>query len=264
MTRCCCGSLIPASFPTRPSPVHPVKGYAHGPAGSRRVGACPSTSPASAACSRRWATATSTSTGRPGRSSRRAWPGRSRRRCGCRCPIGTDRSRLGRADALVDAARRAFADLVGGEPGGVILGPNMTTTTYGVARPWPRPGRSATRSWSAGSTTTRTCGPGSPPPSGRRDRALGRGGHRDLRAARVAVRRAHHPADPAGRGDRGRNAVGTRPDVRRIAERAHRVGALVYVDGVHATAHGPVDMAGLARTSGPPARTSGVARTCPR
>ena len=41
------------------------------------------------------------------------------------------------------------------------------------------------------------------------------------------------------------NAVGTRPDVRAIAERAHRVGALVYVDGVHATAHGPVDMAAL-------------------
>ena len=39
------------------------------------------------------------------------------------------------------------------------------------------------------------------------------------------------------------NAVGTRPDVRSIAERAHAVRALVYVDGVHATAHGPVDMA---------------------
>jgi selenocysteine lyase/cysteine desulfurase len=39
-----------------------------------------------------------------------------------------------RADALVDAARRAFADLVGGEPTGAILGPNMTTLTYAISR----------------------------------------------------------------------------------------------------------------------------------
>ncbi len=39
-----------------------------------------------------------------------------------------------RADALIDAARRAFADLVGGEPAGVVLGPNMTTITYALAR----------------------------------------------------------------------------------------------------------------------------------
>src|SRR5258708_39629847 len=39
-----------------------------------------------------------------------------------------------RADALVDAARRAFADLVGGNPRGAMLGPNMTTITYNLAR----------------------------------------------------------------------------------------------------------------------------------
>ena len=41
------------------------------------------------------------------------------------------------------------------------------------------------------------------------------------------------------------NAVGTRPDVRAIADRAHQAGALVHVDGVHATPHGPVDMTSL-------------------
>jgi cysteine desulfurase family protein (TIGR01976 family) len=41
------------------------------------------------------------------------------------------------------------------------------------------------------------------------------------------------------------NAVGTRPDVRSIADRAHQVGALMHVDGVHATPHGPVDMVAL-------------------
>src|SRR5205814_5813551 len=41
------------------------------------------------------------------------------------------------------------------------------------------------------------------------------------------------------------NVLGTRPDVAAIAAKAHAAGALVYVDGVHATAHGPVDMAAL-------------------
>src|SRR5215467_3549159 len=38
-----------------------------------------------------------------------------------------------RSDELVTEARRAVADLVGGEPDGVILGPNMTTLTYRMA-----------------------------------------------------------------------------------------------------------------------------------
>jgi selenocysteine lyase/cysteine desulfurase len=41
------------------------------------------------------------------------------------------------------------------------------------------------------------------------------------------------------------NATGTRPDVAAVAERAHAVGALVHVDGVHATPHGPVDARAL-------------------
>lgn len=41
------------------------------------------------------------------------------------------------------------------------------------------------------------------------------------------------------------NLLGTQPPVARIAERAHAVGALVYVDGVHATAHAAIDTAAL-------------------
>jgi cysteine desulfurase family protein (TIGR01976 family) len=41
------------------------------------------------------------------------------------------------------------------------------------------------------------------------------------------------------------NAIGSRPDVRAIADRAHAVGALAYVDGVHATPHVPTDMRAL-------------------
>jgi selenocysteine lyase/cysteine desulfurase len=41
------------------------------------------------------------------------------------------------------------------------------------------------------------------------------------------------------------NVLGTRPDVAAITARAHDAGALTYVDGVHAAAHGPVDAAAL-------------------
>ncbi|MET8167666.1 cysteine desulfurase-like protein [Streptomyces sp. NPDC005329] len=41
------------------------------------------------------------------------------------------------------------------------------------------------------------------------------------------------------------NVLGTRPPVRRIADRAHEVGALVFVDGVHYTAHHLVDVPAL-------------------
>lgn len=41
------------------------------------------------------------------------------------------------------------------------------------------------------------------------------------------------------------NLLGTRPNVRAIADAAHAVGALVYVDGVHATAHGVIDVQAL-------------------
>ena len=48
-----------------------------------------------------------------------------------------------RADGIVDAARLAVADLVGGDPAGVVLGQSMTANTYvmanALARTW-RPG----------------------------------------------------------------------------------------------------------------------------
>jgi selenocysteine lyase/cysteine desulfurase len=41
------------------------------------------------------------------------------------------------------------------------------------------------------------------------------------------------------------NAIGTRPEVRAISELAHAAGALVYVDGVHATPHFAIDVGAL-------------------
>ncbi len=38
------------------------------------------------------------------------------------------------------------------------------------------------------------------------------------------------------------NTLGTRPDIKSIAEAVHKVGALIYVDGVHLTPHASVSM----------------------
>jgi cysteine desulfurase family protein (TIGR01976 family) len=148
-----------------------------------------------------------------------------------------------RSTAIVEEARRAVADLVNGTPEGVVLGPNMTTLTFHVAdalsagwsagdeivvtsldhdaniRPWviaaQRAG--ATVRWAEFDTNT-----GELPPE-RFEKLIGD------RTRLVAVTAAS-------------NAIGSRPDVRAIADRAHVAGALVYVDGVHATPHVPTDM----------------------
>jgi cysteine desulfurase family protein (TIGR01976 family) len=148
-----------------------------------------------------------------------------------------------RADALVDAARRAFADLVGGEPGGVILGPNMTTITYGLAR-------ALAKSWKVGDevvlsrldhdanvrpwlTAAKSAG------------AVVRWAEIDIETCELPEWQYDSLITPRTRliaVTAASNAVGTRPDVRSIADRAHEVGALMHVDGVHATPHMPIDV----------------------
>jgi cysteine desulfurase family protein (TIGR01976 family) len=152
-----------------------------------------------------------------------------------------------RAGAIVDGARRAVADLVGAaEPDGVLLGPNMTTLTYRLAytlgatwrpgdevvvsrldhdanvRPWVQVAEraGATVRWAEVDLATGELA------AAQYDDLLG------VRTRLVAVTAAS-------------NVLGTRPDVAAIAAKAHAVGALMYVDGVHATPHGPVDVAAL-------------------
>jgi cysteine desulfurase family protein (TIGR01976 family) len=151
-----------------------------------------------------------------------------------------------RADAVVAGCRAAVADLVGGDPDGVILGPNMTTLTYrlahALASTW-RPGDEVVLSRLDHDANVRPW-----------VQVAERSGA-TVRFAEVDVDTGELPADQyAGLvGERTRlvavsaasNILGTRPDVAAIAATAHAAGALVYVDGVHATAHGPVDMAAL-------------------
>ncbi|HYY78279.1 MAG TPA: cysteine desulfurase-like protein [Actinomycetes bacterium] len=151
-----------------------------------------------------------------------------------------------RAGEAVAACRRAVADLVGGDPDGVVLGPNMTTLTYRLA------GALAKR-W----------GPGDELVVSRLDhdanvrpwlQAAARAGA-TVRWAEVDLASGELPAGQYRRllSERTRlvavtaasNVLGTRPEVAAICAMAHAVGALAYVDGVHATAHGPVDLAAL-------------------
>ncbi|MBX6356349.1 MAG: cysteine desulfurase-like protein [Micromonosporaceae bacterium] len=151
-----------------------------------------------------------------------------------------------RSDAIVDEFRAAVADLVGGDAAGVIAGPNMTTLTYRLAgalsatwgpgdevvvsrldhdanvRPWVQAAAraGATVRWAEVDTATGEL------PVEQYDGLLSE------RTRLVAVTAAS-------------NVLGTRPDVAAIAAKAHDAGALTYVDGVHATAHGPVDMRAL-------------------
>ena len=151
-----------------------------------------------------------------------------------------------RADAIVDDARQAVADLLGADPRGVVLGQSMTANTYLLA-----------------GALGKTWGPGDEVVVSRLDhdanvrpwvQAAARAGA-TVRWAEVDPVTCELPAAQYAElvTDRTRlvaitaasNATGTRPDVGAIATRAHEVGALVHVDGVHATPHGPVDVAAL-------------------
>ncbi|MBA2896439.1 cysteine desulfurase-like protein [Nonomuraea soli] len=145
-----------------------------------------------------------------------------------------------RSGRIVEQARAAVADLVGGSAEGVVFGPNMTTLTYRLAaalrlgpddeivlsrldhdanvRPWVQTG--ATVRWAEVDPVT-----GELPVEQYRELV-------GPRTRLVAVTAAS-------------NVLGTRPEVAEIAAIARRAGALVFVDGVHATPHGPVDMAEL-------------------
>ena len=152
-----------------------------------------------------------------------------------------------RSTTLTAECRQAVADLAGGSPAGVILGPNMTTLTYRLAytlasqwgagdevivsrldhdanvRPWIHAARraGATVRWAEVDIST-----GELPAAQYAD--LLSGGRTRL----VAVTAAS-------------NVLGTRPDVAAITAQARAAGALSYVDGVHATPHGPADVAAL-------------------
>jgi len=145
------------------------------------------------------------------------------------------------ADELVHAGRSAIADLVGGEPGAVVLGPNMTSLTYVMSR-------ALAKTWQLGDEiiVSRLDHDANIRPWLQAARAVGVTVHwaevdletcdlPESQYAELLNERTRLVAVTAAS-----NAVGTRPDVTAIAHRAHEVGALVYVDAVHAAPHVPL------------------------
>ncbi len=151
-----------------------------------------------------------------------------------------------RADEMTEACRAAIAALTGGDPDGVILGPNMTTLTYRIAgalaKTW-RPGDEVVVSRLDHDANVRPW-----------VQAAERAGA-VVRWAEVDPSTGELPAGQYAEliGERTRlvavtaasNIIGTRPDVPAITALARAAGALSFVDGVHATPHGPVDMRAL-------------------
>ncbi len=152
----------------------------------------------------------------------------------------------GRSAAIVAECRGAVADLVGGDPDGVILGPNMTTLTYRLAS-------ALAAGWSAGDevVVSRLDHDANVRPwlqVAARSGATVRWAEVDLATGELPVGQYDALLSPRTRlvaVTAASNVLGTRPDVAAIAARAHAVGALTYVDGVHAAAHGPVDAGAL-------------------
>jgi cysteine desulfurase family protein (TIGR01976 family) len=149
--------------------------------------------------------------------------------------------------AVVDAARGAVADLLSAEnPDEVVFGLNMTTLTFALSR-------ALARTWQVGDevVVTRLDHDANVTPwvlaatdAGATVRFL------DVDPADCTLRL---DLLPALLNERTRlvavglasNAVGTVNPIREVVAAARRVGALVFVDAVHAVPHRPVDVSAL-------------------
>lgn len=147
------------------------------------------------------------------------------------------------AEEIVRGFRQAMADLLGADPGGIVFGRSATQLTYDFSR-----------------TLSRAWNPGDEVVVSRLDHDANiRPWVQAAERAGAVVRWADF--DPStgelspeavGAQLTGRtrlvavtgasNLIGTRPDIPAIARLAHGAGALLYVDGVHLTAHHPVDV----------------------
>ncbi|OYO24455.1 cysteine desulfurase-like protein [Enemella dayhoffiae] len=150
------------------------------------------------------------------------------------------------AEATVTGARRAMADLLGSDPGGIVFGRSMTQLTMDLAR-------GLAQTWSAGDEVVVS----------RLDHdanirpwiiAAGRAGA-TVRWAEFDPETGELPtsAVEAVLGPRTRlvavtaasNLIGTMPDLPAIAAAVHAAGALLFADAVHYAAHEPVDRLAL-------------------
>jgi len=148
-----------------------------------------------------------------------------------------------RAEVILADARRAVADLVGGDPAGVVIGPNVPVLLGRLAE-------ALAAEWVVGDeiTVSRLDHQQNIAPwlrASQRPGAVVRWGEIDIETCElpawqydsIVSSRTKVVAVTAASG-----AVGTRPDVRKIAEIAHKVGALMVVDASAAAPYMPLDL----------------------
>jgi cysteine desulfurase family protein (TIGR01976 family) len=150
------------------------------------------------------------------------------------------------ADSVVLAARAAMGDLLGVDPRGVVFGRSMTALSFDLAR-------TLAATWGPDDEVivTRLDHDANIRPWIRAAEAVGaavRFADFDPRTAELTVADVARELSSRTRVvavTGASNLLGTRPPVPLIAAAAHERGALVVVDGVHLTAHAPVDVAAL-------------------
>ncbi|MGI8666742.1 MAG: cysteine desulfurase-like protein [Jatrophihabitans sp.] len=151
-----------------------------------------------------------------------------------------------RAETIVRQARSAMANLLGADPAGVVFGRSMTQLTFDLAR-------TLARQWSAGDqiVVSRLDHDANVRPwviaaadAGAQVRWI----DFDPDSTELTV---EHVTDQLGERTRlvaitgASNLLGSRPDLAAIAAQVHAVGALLFVDGVHLTAHAGIDLVAL-------------------
>ncbi|MDP1890641.1 MAG: cysteine desulfurase-like protein [Gemmatimonadaceae bacterium] len=146
-------------------------------------------------------------------------------------------------DAAIEDARTALAALLNAAPNEIAFGANMTTLTFHLAR-------ALGRGWGPGDEVIITeldhhanQGPW---------RAIERERGITIRVVPInletyeldfeALRKALSPRTKLLAISAGSNALGTMPDVAQATRLAHAAGALCFVDAVHYTPHGLVDV----------------------
>jgi cysteine desulfurase family protein (TIGR01976 family) len=150
------------------------------------------------------------------------------------------------ADGIVHDARSAVADLLGANARGVVFGRSMTELTFAMAR-------TLAATWEPGDevVVTRLDHDANIRPWIVAAAAVGatvRWAEFDPASAELTEDDVAAVLSPRTRLvaiTAASNLLGTRPPVRAVADLAHAVGALVYVDGVHNTAHAAVHVDAL-------------------
>jgi len=147
------------------------------------------------------------------------------------------------AESIVLGSRLAAADLLGCDPAGVVFSRSMTEATFMVAR-------TLANDWGPGDRVVVTDldhdanvrpwvtyaeKAGAEVAWARLDPTTG-----ELPTSHIVDQITDNTRLVAVTG--ASNVVGTRPDLPAIAEAAHAVNALFFVDGVHLTAHAPIDV----------------------